>query len=354
MSDTSGILVKAEDTTDPSHGCDPENRPIEQLLTKGVINLDKPRGPTSHQVAAWVKEILHSKTGHGGTLDPMVSGCLPIFLGTATRLADTLLLSTKEYVCLMRLHKHAAQKDIKSLFNLFHGQIWQRPPVKSAVKRELRKRSVYGVEILEIEENDILFRISCEAGTYIRKYCHDFGLLLGTEAHMQELRRVKSGIFSEDDNLVTLQDVKDAYVFWKEGGQEKFLRRCVMPMERAIAELPKVWIRDSAIDAVCHGSELAVPGVVKLEKFGKDKPVAMLSLKGELVAVGKSLEPTEEIMRAKKGFVIKTEKVFMDPGTYPRGWKKEAVGEAAAVEGGYRRQDERQEDAEKDSGCGGP
>lgn len=326
------VLVKVEDSTDPNYGCEPDKRPIEELLSKGIINLDKPRGPTSHQVAAWVKEILQVKTGHGGTLDPAVSGCLPIFLGTATRLADTLLLSNKEYVCLMRLHKHASQKDIKALFTVFQGQIWQRPPVKSAVKRELRKRSVYAVEVLEMEENDVLFKIACEAGTYIRKYCHDFGLILGVEAHMQELRRVKSGMFREEDNLVTLQDVKDAYVFWKEGKEEKFLRRCVMPMERALDELPKVYIRDSAIDSICHGSDLAVPGVVKLERFGKDRTVALLSLKGELVAMGKALEPTEEIMRAKKGFVVKTEKVFMEPETYPKGWKKEESEEQTSGE----------------------
>jgi len=330
------VFTKCEDVTDPVYGCAPDKRPIEELLRKGVINLDKPRGPTSHQVAAWVKDIMGSKTGHGGTLDPAVSGCLPVFLGTATRLADTLLLSNKEYVCLMRMHKHATKKDITALFSIFHGQLWQRPPVKSAVKRELRKRAVYKVEVLEIEENDVLFRIECEAGTYIRKYCHDFGLIIGTEAHMQELRRVKSGIFKEEENLITLQDLKDAYVFWKEAGEEKFLRRCIMPMEAAAGELPKVWIRDSAIDSMCHGADLAVPGVVKLEKFGKGKPVALLSLKGELVAVGKSLEATEDIMRAKKGFVVKADKVFMDPGTYPKMWKKaeESSEDAAKDEAG--------------------
>lgn len=811
----SEVLVKSEDVTDPQYGCPPDKRSVEELLKKGVINLDKPRGPTSHQVAAWVKDILRVKTGHGGTLDPAVSGCLPIFLGSATRLAEVMLLSTKEYVCLMRLHKHAAKKDIMSLFSHFQGQIWQRPPVKSSVKRELRKREIYGVEVLEIEENDVLFRISCEAGTYIRKYClhpeteiissdslflakdvarldsvyskqgkeickmvpsesqqfdfngclvkfttssgitfsvtpghkmlvaledgyvmkradtlktsdfivkslecplpeinpaisdllddgylvqqndikklvkdafihkygsirsmyrelsldrkaflkksksaiplghvraagiykkvkheisefktekgivismaelspdimylmgliasdgnntkekgtkrytrikfhntneslietflrkyrsifpnfnitkmrrkdgviqldtsnslfatmcaslglkspqkesdllpivclkkdlvipflrgyfdgdgsayikknansttthnqvafftvngvnakrlhqmllkigipnkifkrkdsfviaitdmsakrrfislvgsdhplkkgrlkliermrsakvvdtihigmhykeylrrnraklhkmggnldrildslapitrgfymkasklvklpaldkfcvekikaiehvpytgrvyditipkthnflietgfvssncHDFGLMLGTEAHMQELRRVKSGVFKEGETLVTLQDLKDAYVFWREGGNDKFIRRCVMPMEVAVEELPKVWVRDSAIDSLCHGSDLAVPGIVRLEKFGKGRPVAMMSLKGELVAIGRSLEATEDIMRAKKGFVVAADKVFMEPGTYPRGWKK--------------------------------
>jgi H/ACA ribonucleoprotein complex subunit 4 len=319
----SDIIIKSEGVTDPEYGCAPDKRPIEELLKKSVINLDKPKGPSSHQVSAWVKDILGQKTGHGGTLDPAVSGCLPIFLGNATRLADTLLLSNKEYVCVMRLHKHASQKDIKSLLTTFKGNIWQRPPVKSAVKRELRKRRIYDTELLEIEENDVLFRISCEAGTYIRKYCHDFGIILGTEAHMQELRRTKSGIFTENEKLVTLQDLKDAHVFWKQGKEEKFLRRCLLPMEEAVKDIPKIWVRDSAIDALCHGSDLAAPGVVKLEKFGKGKTVALMSLKDELVAMGDALEITEHIVKAKKGFVVKTHKVFMEPGTYPKGWRKE-------------------------------
>jgi H/ACA ribonucleoprotein complex subunit 4 len=177
--------------------------------------------------------------------------------------------------------------------------------------------------LTNLEENDVLFRISCEAGTYIRKYCHDFGFILGTEGHMQELRRTKSGIFTEDENLVTLQDLKDAYIFWKQGKQEKFLRRCLLPMEEAVMEIPKIWVRDSAIDALCHGSDLAAPGVVKLEKFGKGKTVALMSLKEELVALGEALETTEDIVKAKKGFVVKTNKVFMEPGTYPKGWRKE-------------------------------
>lgn len=317
------ILIKSEDATDPKYGCAPDKRPIEELLRKGVVNLDKPRGPTSHQVSSWVKGILGVKTGHGGTLDPAVSGVLPIFLGSATRLADTLLLSNKEYVCLMRLHAKATKKAIMEVFKTFRGEIWQRPPVKSSVKRELRKRKIYDIDVLEIDEKDILFKIRCEAGTYIRKYCHDFGLILGTEAHMQELRRIKSGSFVEDDTLVTLQDLKDAYVFWEEGKEEKFLKRCILPMERSVEELPKVWVRDSAIDSICHGSDLAAPGVVKLTKFGKGKRVAIMSLKDELVGTGESLEATEDIMRAKNGFMVKTDKVFMEPDTYPKGWKNE-------------------------------
>ncbi len=320
----SEILIKSEDVTSQDYGCAPDRRPIEELLRKGVVNLDKPRGPTSHQVASWIKDILGVKTGHGGTLDPAVSGCLPIFLGSATRLSDLMLLSGKEYVCLMRLHAHATKKNITSLLKKFQGNIYQRPPVKSSVKRVLRKRRVYETELLEISDNNILFRISCEAGTYIRKYCHDFGLILGTEAHMQELRRIRSGVFTEDDTLVTLHDLKDAYVFWKEGGEERFIRRCVLPMEYAVQNVPKLWVRDSAIDALCHGSDLAAPGVVRMEKFGKGKTVAVMSLKGELVALGEALETTESILRAKKGFVVRTDRVFMEPGTYPKRWKTQS------------------------------
>ncbi len=317
------VLMRSEGETDPAYGCSPDKRPVEELLSKGVINLDKPRGPSSHQVSSWVKSMLGQKTGHGGTLDPAVSGSLPVFLGSATRLADMMLLSTKEYVCLMRLHKHVNEKEIRNVFSLLQGNLWQKPPLKCAVKRELRQRNVYSVEILEIMNNDVLFKISCQAGTYIRKYCNDFGFITGTGAHMQELRRVKSGPFKEDTNLVTLQDIKDAYVFWKDGGEDKFIKRCILPMEYAAADIPKIWIRDSAVDALCHGSDLAAPGVVKLNKFGVEKTVAILSLKDELVAIGQSLEATEDIVRLKNGLVVKTSKVFMEPGTYPKLWKKE-------------------------------
>ncbi|MBN2517991.1 MAG: RNA-guided pseudouridylation complex pseudouridine synthase subunit Cbf5 [Candidatus Altiarchaeota archaeon] len=316
------ILVKSEDETDPSYGCIPLERPIEELLRKSVINLDKPRGPTSHQVSSWVKRIMGIKTGHGGTLDPAVSGVLPIFLGTATRLAETLLLSNKEYVCLMRLHSKSTKKDIMAVFKLLQGELYQKPPVRSSVKRELRTRTVYYTNVLEIDENSVLFKIGCQAGTYVRKYCHDFGLLLGTEAHMQELRRTKGGCFREDDTLVTLQDIKDAYVFWKDAKEGKYLRRCLLPMELAVSELPKVWIRDSSVDSLCHGADLAVPGLVKLNNFKQGDLVAVMTLKDELVALGDALEASETIMRAKSGHIIKTNKVFMDPGTYPKTWSK--------------------------------
>ena len=319
MPESNGSMTGGD--TDAGYGCKPEQRSIEQLISKGVVNLDKPKGPSSHQISSWIKSMLNVKTGHGGTLDPGVTGTLPIFLGTATRLADILLSSDKEYICLMRLHKKIPKKKLMSTFSMFQGDIYQKPPVKSAVKRVSRKRKVYDVEVLEVEENEILFKISCEAGTYVRKYCHDFGLMAGVNAHMQELRRLKSGVFTEE-NIITLQELKDAYVFWKENGEEKYLRRCILPIEYAVSDLPKISIRDTAVDSICHGSDLASTGIVSSDEFGKGCRVAVMTMKGELVALGEALEDNESITNPKLGFVVKTDKVFMDPGTYPKAWKR--------------------------------
>jgi H/ACA ribonucleoprotein complex subunit 4 len=317
------FLIKTEVETDPSYGCPPDDRPIEEHLSKGVINLDKPSGPTSHEVDAWVKRILHvKKTGHGGTLDPKVTGVLPIGIDHATRVIQLLLSAQKEYVCLMRLHEEIEEKRIYDIFQEFQGKIYQTPPMKSAVKRELRVRKIYYVDILEINGQDVLFRIGCEAGTYIRKYCHDIGEALGCSAHMAELRRTKVGPFSEDETLKTLHDLTDAYHIWIEEGDESLLRDCVFPMEAAVTHLPKITIRDSAVDAICHGADLASGGVLGLDNNIKKKDnVVIKTLKGELVAVGESLRTSQEIYEANEGIIIDTKKVFMEPGTYPKMWK---------------------------------
>ena len=202
------------------------------------------------------------------------------------------------------------------------GDFFQLPPVKSAVKRELRTRNIYYSTIYEIEGRDVLFRIGCEAGTYVRTYCHNIGEALGVGAHMAELRRTQVGSFREKNNLVTLQDVADAYHFWIEDGDESFLRDAIMPMERAADYLPKIVIKDSAVDAICHGADLACGGIAKLaDNIQKNDLVAIETLKGELVASGNSLLTSNEILDADSGFAVNTSKVFMKPDTYPRFWK---------------------------------
>lgn len=316
-------LQKAEGETDPRYGCLPTERPIKEHISKGVINLDKPSGPTSHEVDSWVKRILSAdKTGHGGTLDPRVTGVLPIGIDQATRVIHLLLEAPKEYVCLMRLHEDVEDCQIAEILREFQGKIFQTPPVKSAVKRELRVRRIYYAHLLEIEEKDVLFRIGCQAGTYIRKYCHDIGEAIGCGAHMAELRRTRVGPFQEDETLKTLQDVTDAYQEWLEEGNEEILRRVIVPMEQAAIHLPKLVIRDSAVDAISHGADLAAGGIISLNSnIEKGSTVVLETLKGELVAAGESLYNSQEIYEKKKGIMVDIKKVFMEPGTYPKMWK---------------------------------
>lgn len=317
------LITKSKSLTNPEYGCKPKDREITDYINNGVINLDKPSGPTSHEVDSWVKRILKlDKTGHGGTLDPKVTGILPVGLADATRAIQLLLTAPKEYVCLLTFHADVPESEIRRVFEEFTGKIFQLPPVKSAVKRELRTRNVYYSTIYEIKGRDVLFRIGCEAGTYVRTYCHNIGEALGVGAHMAELRRTQVGSFRERENLVTLQDVTDAYHFYIEDGDESFLREAIMPMERAADYLPKVVIKDSAVDAICHGADLASGGVAYLsDNIKKGDIVAIETLKGELVGAGNSLYFTDEILEAEGGFVVNTSKVFMKPGVYPRLWK---------------------------------
>ena len=317
-------LIKSKSKTNPDYGCDPYERPIEEHISKGVINLDKPSGPSSHEVDSWVKRILHvNKTGHGGTLDPKVTGVLPIGIDTATRVSQLLLPAGKEYVCLMTMHKEMPEDQVYEIFDQFTVKIYQTPPVKSAVKRELRVRTIYYATIYEIKGKDVLFRVGCEAGTYIRTLCHDIGEALGCGAHMAELRRTRAGPFNErNDDLVNLHDLTDAYHFWVEDGDESYLRNAIKPMEVAADHLPQIFIKDSAVEAICQGAKLAAGGISMLSKgIKRGDLVAIKSLKGELVASGIALASTEEIMNADSGLVVNTNKVFMQPGVYPMAWK---------------------------------
>ena len=317
-------LIKSKSKTNPDYGCNPYERPIEEHISKGVINLDKPSGPSSHEVDSWVKRILHvNKTGHGGTLDPKVTGVLPIGIDAATRVSQLLLPAGKEYVCLMTMHKEMPEDQIYEIFDQFTGKIYQTPPVKSAVKRELRVRTIYYATIYEIKGKDVLFRVGCEAGTYIRTLCHDIGEALGCGAHMAELRRTRAGPFNErNGDLVNLHDLTDAYHFWVEDGDESYLRNAIKPMEVAADHLPQIFIKDSAVEAICQGAKLAAGGISMLSKGIKRRDlVAIKSLKGELVASGIALASTEEIMDADSGLVVDTNKVFMQPGVYPMAWK---------------------------------
>jgi len=298
--------------------------PVPLLPGGGLLVIDKPRGPSSHQVTAWAGEILGQKVGHAGTLDPGVSGVLVVMVGSAVRLAPVLLSHDKEYIAVVRFHGNPGEGAVRKACSEFCGRIYQRPPRRSSVARNLRIRTVQSLDLLEIEGRLAVLRISCDAGTYIRSLCHHLGLALGCGAHMQELRRIRSGPFREDSahTLAELRDAADAFCT----GMTRPLEEMVLPPESAVAGLPHIVIRDSAVDALCHGAALAGVGIVSCGTFGKGDRVSVLTRKGELVCTGRALVPSGEAVPGKPGLVAAPESVFLPRGTYPRGWKRKERG----------------------------
>jgi len=311
-------LIKSEEETDPRHGKSPKDRTMEELIKSSVIILDKQPGPTSHQISFWVKEIFNlKKVAHTGTLDPAVTGVLPILLENSVKAAPVMMGIDKEYVGVMHLHKEVPEDILKETILNFIGKIIQVPPVKSAVARRPREREIYFFDILDIEGKDILFKVGCEAGTYIRKLIHDLGQRLQVGAHMSELRRTKVGNFNEE-NSHSLLEVKDAYEFWKDG-DEKPLREILIPIEYAILHVKRVFVKDSAIDAITNGAPVYPTGIVRIQEgIIRGETVVVYSLKEELIALGIAKMTSEEMFSKKKGNAIRTDRVLMAKGTYPK------------------------------------
>jgi H/ACA ribonucleoprotein complex subunit 4 len=302
----------------------PSERKIREYVRNGLILLDKPSGPSSHQVDGWVKQVFAdvmtiNKNSHGGTLDPRTSGVLAIAMENSTKLMPILLKSRKEYVALMMLHSDVPQEKIRTACDEFVGKIKQLPPLKSAVLRAVREREIYSLEILEIRGREVLMRVGCEAGTYIRRLHDDIGKRLGTGAHMQELRRTKSGIFMERE-LVTLQDLSDAIDAFKKG-DESLLRKVVIPLESIRKNIKSVEVKDSAVDAICNGAPLGVQGCTKIEKgILKGDLVGYFTKIGEMIGFGNAVKDYKKDF--KRGMFIKTDRVLMKKGTYDKKWGK--------------------------------
>ncbi len=297
-----------------------ETRQAHLWNRPGIIVVDKPRGPSSHEVAAWVGKMLGCRVGHAGTLDPKVSGVLLVMLGNAVRLAPLLLQHDKEYVCLMRLHRDVDRERILMMAEEFTGRLYQRPPRKSAVKRALRIREVRSLEILDTDGRLVLFRIRCDAGTYIRSLCHHMGLALGAGAHMQELRRTRSGPFGEE-GMHALHNIQEAASAARLGNPAELLAM-ILPVDAAVPDLPTVTIRVAAIDAVCRGARLAGVGVISMDEFREGDTVAVLSQRNEFVCLGRALVPSTSFRAGDTGLVVAPTTVFLRPCTYPRGWTK--------------------------------
>ena len=306
-------------------GYSPLKRPLTEYIRYGILNLDKPSNPSSHEVVAWIKRILRvEKTGHSGTLDPKVTGNLIVCIDRATRLVKSQQGAGKEYVCVARLHSSVPDvAKVARALEMLSGAVFQRPPLISAVKRQLRIRTIYESKLLEYDPDKhlVVFWISCEAGTYVRTLCVHLGLILGVGGHMQELRRVRSGILGEKDNMVTMHDVMDAQWVYDNYRDESYLRRVIMPLEVLLTSYKRLVVKDSAVNAICYGAKLMIPGLLRFENdIEVGEEVVLMTTKGEAIALGIAEMTTSVMATCDHGVVARIKRVVMDRDTYPRKW----------------------------------
>ncbi|GFQ69683.1 hypothetical protein TNCT_72811 [Trichonephila clavata] len=325
LKNISNLNVKTCHYTPLPNGSSPLKRALVDYLMSGFINLDKPANPSSHEVVAYIKRILEvPKTGHSGTLDPKVSGCLVVCIGRATRLVKSQQGAGKEYVCIFGLHKSVEDPSrVRMALETLTGALFQRPPLISAVKRQLRIRTIYEIKLLEYDKKQNLgiFLVKCEAGTYVRTICVHLGLFLGTGGMMIELRRNRSGIQSENANLFTMHDILDAMWLYKNHNDESYLRRVVQPLEALLVSHKRIVMKDSAVNAICYGAKIMLPGVLRYENgIELNEEVVIITTKGEAIALAIALMTTSTMCTCDHGIVAKIKRVVMERDTYPRKW----------------------------------
>lgn len=323
--DIDNMIMKNSSFTTQERGSYPEKREIEEYLKYGVIYLDKPRNPSSHEVVTWIKNILDvERTGHGGTLDPKVSGVLTVYLNRGTRLSKIEQNAGKEYVCVIKFHEKVAEDDFRRALRFFEGKLIQRPPLVCAVKRNVRIRSVYKNEFLELKAIEDafygLFKVSCEAGTYIRVLCEHIGLFLGLKTEMQELRRIRSGAVNEEQ-CFTMHDLLDSQFLLTKSGEEKFLRRVIHPIEFSLKMHKRIMVKDSCVNALCCGAKLSLNGVLRFDRnINRGEKVVVITTKGEAVILAETLVSGTDMHINDYGLITKTIRVIMEKGLYKSTW----------------------------------
>ena len=250
-----------------------------------IVNLFKPVGPTSFDMVCSVRRILGvKKAGHIGTLDPAADGVLPICLNRSTRIIQFLSPLQKTYRATLELGSETDTQDatgrkistkdpslvnetkIKQVFQTFVGEKDQIPPMYSAKKkngiplyklarnginiaRDPVKITIYSIDFIKKEKNQVLFEVRCSAGTYIRTLSHDIGKKLGCYAHMVRLTRTKVGLFGLGRTL-TLEELKVAY-------EEGSLPEKLLPLEEALNFLPAIRVKEEYLESVSHGVALS-------------------------------------------------------------------------------------------------
>ena len=316
--------IQLGDKSKPSnHGIDPENLTIEQRLASGFILLDKPPGPTSHQIASWVRDLLGlERLGHGGTLDPFATGVLPLMAGKSMKLTKGILKTDKTYIAVLKFAQETNAETLNDVIDKLTGRIYNVPPEISAVKVQVRTRKIYSFELIESTSKQAIVKIACEAGTYIRTIARDMGLLLGYNVELKELRRENSGRFNLMD-CVTLQEIADAVWLWKECDNSTALEKIIHPTEKLLLDKPYIIVKDSAASALCHGAPLLRPGLIEVsDKLSNGLEVAAFTSKNEVVGIVKMSKDFTEISNETSGEIGKPVMILMEQERYPPQWNK--------------------------------
>ena len=297
--------------------------PIPARLAAGAFLLvDKPRGPSSHQVTAWVRDLLGvERAGHAGTLDPNVSGLLWVGIGPALKLLPLVLEFPKRYVGAMEFHGEVAAAELARVVAEFQGPIYQTPPVRSAVRRERRIRTIHRLTVLEAHGTSALLEVVADSGTYVRTLAVDLGEALGLGGHLVELRRTGTGPFSES-MAVSLAQIADARAAADQGDPAP-LDRLLHPLAEVWKEFPQIALRSAAASAVAHGANLARGGILATSRaFSRGARVALIVPPETLIATGTALVDSADLGGSREGWVVDTDRVLADPAGFPLAWKR--------------------------------
>ena len=318
------LVLDTEYVADNHLGTAPGERSIQQLLASGFILIDKPSGPSSHQLASWARELLGlDKLGHGGTLDPFATGVLTLLLGKSVKLTSSILKHDKSYVCVFRSKNELSSDEINNLLKQFEGRIYNVPPEISAVKVQVRTREIGSIQLLDTNNSDFVVRIECESGTYIRTIARDMGLLAGFPIELKELRRDVSGRFSLD-HCVTMDVLADAVWLWQEQQDERALRQIIHPIEMLMEHMKTCVVKDGAVAALSNGAPLLRPGIVSLSSsIEKGDFVLVTTSQGQAVAIVKFKYNSSEIEALEQGEIARPNMVLMKTDLYPRRWMKD-------------------------------
>ena len=271
-----------------------QKKSLNELLEFGILNINKPSGPTSFDISDHVRKKLKlRKTSHFGTLDPKVTGVLPIALNRACKLTGFFLNKDKEYVGIMRIHEDIPLSKIKkAIKEKFTGVILQTPPVRSRVKRQEREREVKKFQLLEKDGKDIMFKVECQAGTYIRKLISDLGDYLDIGAHMLELRRTWAGIFKEEESY-TLYDLEKA--------DDKKLKEMVIPGEIISTVYPIIEVKEKEVVRLFTGKPVYHTDLKRKKEMKKQQKICLFA-KDRFIGIYEVIN-AEEIF-AKSLFVL--------------------------------------------------